>query len=533
MSVPKGFQPPDEGVGPETVSRSAPAILALTALALSEAVSRALQAPSLSSSVAQTVVNLLPGSTISFLVSALRSLGKPFVIFCVALLAVVLCKLLLVVSKWNVRYGLALLAVFLATSYLIASPVQSDESLRLMAVAFVTWCGTAVMLVRLNGVGRPAISCVSSVAEINRRKALTIGCVITLAPLALIASSRLRGRSRIGDGAVDGDLSATVEGLSRRFTSTTDFFRVDTALEVPRVRLDKWRIRISGMVKNPIDLSFSELERLDIVERSSTLVCVSNEVGGRLAGNALWSGILLDELLHRADPLPGAEQVLGVSIDGFSGGFPLAEVGQNGNSMIAIGMNGVELPAAHGFPARLIVPGIYGYVGATKWLTEIRLTSWEGADSYWASRGWAKQAPLKLTSRIDVPRRFAEMQSGLVVVAGVAWGREGISRVDVLLDGVPHSQAVLNSDVPHEEWVQWVALVDLPEGFHQISAQAFDGTGTAQRTNPIPPLPNGAEGLHNVPVFGIPTARAQTVATHFGVESQRQGARSKLKLNDR
>ena len=227
---------------------------------------------------------------------------------------------------------------------------------------------------------------------------------------------------------------ADVAGLAYT-TSNDTFYRIDTALVVPQVDPESWTLTIGGRVRRPMTLTFDDLLRRPMIERYVTLACVSNEVGGDLIGNARWLGVPVKDLLDEAGPEAGADQVVSRSVDGFTAGTPTAVLTDGRDAMIAIGMNGEPLPVSHGFPARMVVPGLYGYVSATKWLAELELTTFADFDAYWIRRGWAEQAPIKTQSRIDVPRSGATVPAGAVVVAGVAWAQHrGISAVEVSVD---------------------------------------------------------------------------------------------------
>jgi hypothetical protein len=238
---------------------------------------------------------------------------------------------------------------------------------------------------------------------------------------------------------------------------------------------------------------------MEIVEDYVTIACVSNEVGGDLVGNALWSGVRLTDVLDLAGLRPEASQLVGRSIDGFTAGFP-PDLAYDGRSpLIALGMNGDPLPRRHGFPARLIVPGLYGYVSATKWLTEIELTTWDGFDGYWIPRGWAKEAPIKTQSRIDVPTSRQALDPGPNVIAGVAWAPlRGIDRVEVQVGDGEWQAANIATPLSDRAWVQWKAEVDLESGRHLVRVRATDGTGQTQTAERASPRPDGATGYHQV-----------------------------------
>ena len=297
-----------------------------------------------------------------------------------------------------------------------------------------------------------------------------------------------------------------VDGLSTLITPNHEFYRIDTALVLPRVDVESWRLRVTGMVDEPLELTLSELLAMPAREETVTLACVSNEVGGDLVGNAVWFGIPLADLLAKAGVQPGATQIVARSVDGFTVGFP-TEVALDGRpSMVAVGMNGVPLPIDHGFPARMIVPGLYGYVSATKWITEIELTTLEQFDAYWIRRGWAKEAPIKTQSRVDVPRSGKTVTAGTVTVAGVAWGGDrSISAVQVRMirDGESDGEWLdtrLSEALSQSSWRQWAVEWTAPPGDYRIEVRATDGDGETQTEVRQRPAPDGATGYHGIKV---------------------------------
>jgi hypothetical protein len=292
-----------------------------------------------------------------------------------------------------------------------------------------------------------------------------------------------------------------VPGITPVVVPNGDFYRIDTALIVPRVDPDDWVLRIHGMVERELTFTLDDLYAREQVERYVTIACVSNEVGGDLVGNAAWRGVPLAGLLEEAGVDPGAGQLVGRSVDRWTAGFPTELVFDGREPLVALGMNGEPLPAEHGFPARLIVPGLYGYVSATKWLSEIELTTWDGFDAYWVPRGWSKEGPIKLQSRIDVPRDGAQVPAGDVVVAGVAWaGLAGLSSVEVALDDGPWEPATVSDPLSDAAWVQWRATVALAEGRHRVEVRATDGAGRVQTDERASPRPDGATGHHDIVV---------------------------------
>ncbi|HKY14923.1 MAG TPA: molybdopterin-dependent oxidoreductase [Microthrixaceae bacterium] len=297
------------------------------------------------------------------------------------------------------------------------------------------------------------------------------------------------------------DTASIGHGVEPFLTPNEDFYRIDTALVPPRVDLDSWRLTIGGMVDHRLELDFESLLDRGVVERVVTLACVSNEIGGPYVGNAKWLGVPLASLLEEAGVDPAATQVASRSVDGWTCGFP-TEVALDGrDALVAVGMNGEPLPVAHGFPVRLVVPGLYGYVSATKWLSEIELTTFEDFEGYWIPRGWAVEAPVKTASRIDVPRRNESVPAGPVAIAGVAWAQHrGIAKVEVRVDDGDWEEAELATDVSVDAWRQWVHVWDASPGEHRLAVRATDGTGETQPERRTRPIPDGAQGWHYIDV---------------------------------
>lgn len=280
-----------------------------------------------------------------------------------------------------------------------------------------------------------------------------------------------------------------------------EFYRIDTALIVPRVSLASWRLRIHGLVERETTLSFEELVALGTIEQYVTIACVSNVVGGGLVGNTKWTGVRLREVLALAGVRPEATQLVGRSVDGWTAGMPTAWVmDEVREPLVAVQMNDAPLPLAHGFPARLIVPGLYGYVSATKWLTELELTTWEAFDGYWVPLGWSKEGPILTQSRIDVPRDGAGFRAGPTTIAGVAWAPDrGVRAVEVSLDGT-WRPATLSRPISDATWVQWRLDWDATAGDHTLAVRATDGRGDVQTDQRTPPDPDGARGHHTIRV---------------------------------
>jgi DMSO/TMAO reductase YedYZ molybdopterin-dependent catalytic subunit len=292
-----------------------------------------------------------------------------------------------------------------------------------------------------------------------------------------------------------------INGLSPFVTPNNAFYRVDTALILPQIAPANWQLRIHGMVEREITISFADLLKLPLIENYTTLCCVSNPVAGPYIGNAKWLGASLASLLRAARIRSGAQQLLCTSTDGFTSGTPVQVVMDGRDALLAVAMNGTPLPVAHGFPARMVVPGLYGYVSATKWVTDINVTTWAGAQGYWIPRGWSQQAPIKTESRIDVPNGSGTVQAGRTKVAGVAWAQhKGIDAVEVRVDGGQWHQAHLAAVPGIDTWRQWVWDWDATPGNHTIEARATDATGYTQTQAPAPPEPNGASGYPSVSI---------------------------------
>ncbi len=292
-----------------------------------------------------------------------------------------------------------------------------------------------------------------------------------------------------------------IPGLSSFITPNDTFYRVDTALLLPQVDPATWQLRIHGMVQREVTITFAELLKRPLIEDYVTLTCVSDPVSGPYVGNAKWLGASLANLIRQTRPLAGASQLLCTSVDGFTSGTPLQVVLDGRDALLAVAMNGQPLPVEHGFPARMVIPGLYGYVSATKWVTDIEVTTFEAASAYWAQRGWSQQAPIKTESRIDVPAAGATLRPGTTPVAGVAWAQhKGVAAVEVRVDGGPWHEARLAAVPDIDTWRQWVWEWPATPGRHLLEARATDKTGYTQTAVQAQPPPNGASGYPSAAV---------------------------------
>jgi DMSO/TMAO reductase YedYZ molybdopterin-dependent catalytic subunit len=295
-------------------------------------------------------------------------------------------------------------------------------------------------------------------------------------------------------------VNLNIPGLSSFITPNNNFYRVDTAIVLPEVDPTSWQLRIHGMVSRELTITFDELLKRPLIQDYITLCCVSDPVGGPYIGNALWLGASLASLLREAGIKAGADQLMCTSVDGFTSGTPVQTVMDGRDALLAVAMNGQPLPIAHGFPARMVVPGLYGYVSATKWVTDINVTTFAGNYAYWAQRGWSQQAPIKTECRIDVPGAN-QISPGRTAVAGVAWAQhKGIEAVEVRVDQGPWNQARLAAVPDLDTWRQWVWEWEATRGTHLIEARATDKTGYTQTAVQEPPEPNGASGYPSASV---------------------------------
>ncbi|MDP3949729.1 molybdopterin-dependent oxidoreductase [Microbacterium sp.] len=287
-----------------------------------------------------------------------------------------------------------------------------------------------------------------------------------------------------------------VPGLSELFTPNEDFYRVDTALTVPTIDPETWRLVIDGMVDQRVELSFQDILDMGVDEYAITLTCVSNEVGGELVGNAMWLGVPLRDVLRKAGVKSGADMVLSRSVDGYTASTPLAAlVDDELDAILAVGMNGEPLPLEHGFPVRMVVPGLYGYVSATKWLTELKVTTFAQDEAYWTPRGYSAEAPIKFSSRLDTPSIGEAVPAGRIPIAGVAWAQSvGIERVEVRIDEGEWMPTTLSTPINDDTWVQWFMEWDATPGTHYVAVRAVNKNGDLQIEERAPIAPNGSSG---------------------------------------
>jgi DMSO/TMAO reductase YedYZ molybdopterin-dependent catalytic subunit len=488
--------------------------------------------------VGQVAINLTPVPVKDFVIAHAGSHDKQVLVAGILIVLAAFAAVMGMLALRRIGYGLAGLAIFgvLGAAAAItrpnAGPVDIVPTLAGVAVAAVALIAMARAGGGRPGRRRPAAAATgpagqdaggsaragqpgegvarSGLPGPGRRRFLVLagstaavaaaGGLAGQALLSRFSVARLRAAVRLPlparpAPALPAGTALRVPGITPFFTADTSFYRVDTEIVLPQIAPEQWLLRVHGMVDRPLELSFADLLRRPLTEADITLACVSNQVGGPLAGNARWLGVSLAALLRAAGVRAAADQILSTSNDGWTAGTPTETVLNDPDALLAVGMNGQPLPVAHGFPARMIVPGLFGYASATKWVTDLELTTFAAQRSYWVQRGYSVLGPIKTMSRIDVPRPFQQVPAGRIAVAGVAWApHRGIARVQVQADGGPWHDARLAAADGIDTWRQWVWYWDAAPGLHQIQVRATDGTGVTQPAARTGIFPNGATG---------------------------------------
>lgn len=471
--------------------------------------------PSAISSIGSFVIDVTPAWLESFAISTFGTADKAVLAVSMVVVAMLLGRVLGRASSrspWPVIAGFAVFAILgiaaqLSDAFAETAVVIISTSIA-GTVGLLTWYGIKEWT---KPVERDVTD--ADVPSMERRRLLlAVGAAATVS-IVMLSIGRQRIRSRADAQLEALELPKPVE-VEMDPTDANDFglqfvppivvgnatfYRIDTALVVPTVDPDEWTLRIHGMVDEEVVLTYKDILGMPLVERYATLACVSNEVGDRLIGNALWTGVPLPDILDLAGVQPGADQLVGRSVDGWTAGFPTELAFDGRDALLAIGMNREVLPAPHGFPARLVIPGLYGYVSATKWISEIELTTWDAFDGYWIPRGWAKEGPIKTQSRVDRPKSGGRVPAGTYVFGGVAWAPTiEIEKVEVQLDDEPWRVAELSEPLSTNSWIQWAFEADVSEGPHTLRVRATDKTGFTQTELRVAPRPDGAEGWHMI-----------------------------------
>jgi DMSO/TMAO reductase YedYZ molybdopterin-dependent catalytic subunit len=508
---------------PSARSAVAGAVAAATALGIGELAAGVIPgASSLVVEIGDEIIKLTPGGVERSAISSVGRADTPLLLTSIVLVAVVLGALFGRVGARRFRSGAAGFVAFATVGVVVA---LQDRRLSVAGTVLVGIIAAAVGV----GVLRLLLNAATPVAEpqkvragaysrvgpdgVDRRGFLRIAMsAAVVAGIGAVGGKVLAGRDRVAAiraaikipvpkraaSAVPPGADLAIAGLAPLFVPNRDFYRIDTALIVPQVDTGNWSMQIGGKVDRPLRLRYDELLAMPQIEADVTLSCVSNEIGGGLVGNARWQGVPLRDLLDRVGVQAGGTQIVGKSVDGFTAGFP-TPLGMQQDAMVALFMNGEPLPARHGFPARLVVPGLYGYVSATKWLSSIELAD-DSVDGYWIRRGWSKLGPIKTQSRIDVPGG-SSIRAGRTPIAGVAWApTRGIERVEVSIDQGPWLEARLAASLGVESWRQWVYDWTATRGEHEISVRATDGTGVVQTAERTDVAPNGESGHHTITV---------------------------------
>jgi len=471
--------------------------------------------PSLVEGLGNFVVDNSPPALKDFAIEVFGTADKLVLLVSIALVTLALGAMVGVVARDRFWIAVAVFSGFAV----LATLASTTDPQGLVAASIPAAAAALSGLATLKALYRVGEDAPASEADASRRTFIIgAGAVLGVAAIAGgVGRFLIEHAKRMVAGRDDVELpspavalppvpdtaSLEVPELTPILVPNEDFYRIDTALSVPRVDLQDWTLTVRGRVDRPYTIDFADLLDMRMVERDITLSCVSNQVGGGLVGNARWQGVPLTEILDRAGVRDDAEQIVGHSVDEFTVGFPVSAAYDGREALVAVGMNGEPLPFEHGFPARLVVAGLYGYVSATKWLIDIELTGWEEFDAYWVPRGWAKEAPIKTQSRIDTPGRAERISPGPRQVAGVAWApTRGISRVEVQLgEGAPWVEAVLSEPLSENAWVQWRVDWDPEPGEHFLRVRATDGEGELQTEMERPPAPDGATGWHAQRVF--------------------------------
>ncbi len=464
--------------------------------------------------VAELVIRETPGPIARTAIDVLGYADKPALVGGIlAIMAAVFAGLgaLSRTTWWAASLGYGVLAIIGAIAVLSSNGAQVTDALP-VAVGFVTWLVSLSVLTEplRRATGAPATAgtpdasrrgfLVGAVAMAGVAAALgVIGRVVGGGRRKVEETRRLLRLEAVTEPRLPAQVRIGVDGVSPWMTSADEFYLIDTAIVRPTIDPQQWTLRIHGMVDREITLTYDDLVAREFTESWITLNCVSNPVGGNLIGNAWWSGIRVADLLAEAGIDPAADAVLQTSADDWTCGTPISALTDDRNAMLAVAMNGRPLPIDHGFPVRTIVPGLYGYVSACKWVVDWEITTFSDITAYWTERGWGEYGPVKMSSRIDVPRSGEDVAQGLVTFAGVAWSQHtGIDGVEVAVDGGAWQQGTIASVPSEDTWVQWSAEIEVDAGSHRVKVRATDRNGVVQTSVERDVLPDGATGLHEL-----------------------------------
>jgi DMSO/TMAO reductase YedYZ molybdopterin-dependent catalytic subunit len=465
--------------------------------------------------VGELVIDHTPTPVKDWAIAHVGTHDKALLVGSVLAGVLVLAALAGLAARHALRWGAGLLALLVAVALYAAlsRPVVHAVDVLPGAVTGVVGLTVLAGLARLDaGTARIPDTATGVRADPSRRGVLLAAAAVTAVAAASGYAGRLvaRSRSAIGDislprarsraGPFPHGIDDRVSGITPLRTSDEDFYRVDTRLSLPIVDHDSWSLSIDGDVAHERSWSFEELLAMPLIERDITLTCVSNDVGGPYVGGARWLGVRLTDLLDDAGVGAEADQILSTDVDGMTISTPLALATDGRDAMIAVAMNGEPLPRAHGFPARMVVPGLYGFIGACKWIARMTLTTYADRSAYWTDRGWATHAPIKLASRIDTPSGL-RLAAGRTFVGGVAWAQPvGVAKVEVQIDGGPWQRARLGPNAGNDYWRQWYLPWNAEPGSHQLASRAVDKDGHVQTAVRATPFPDGSSGIQKIVV---------------------------------
>ena len=463
-------------------------------------------------SVGSVVVDLTPTPVKELVIARVGTADKPILLATVSLASLALAALAGLLSCRRPAAGVTLLLLLVAAAGGAAMTRPTARLLDLLPALATAVVGVGVLL-GLRRLLQPATAGPRG-SGASRRTFLVGAAGITAgAAVGGAIGQRLTGRATDISGLtlpspgtpttpLPAGVETTVQGVSPFRTPTASFYRVDTNLTVPRVSVGSWSLKVDGDVRNPFTMTYDELLAMPMVERDITLTCVSNEVGGGYVGAARWLGVRLTDVLDRVGVGSQSDQILSTAVDGFTISTPLAVARDGRDAMIAVAMNGEPLTDIHGFPARLVTPGLYGFVGATKWLTRLTLTTYAAQQAYWTRRQWATDAPIKTSARIDTPAPLSTISPGRTVIGGVAWAQHrGVGRVEVQIDGGAWQAAQLGPDAGIDYWRQWYLPWDATTGQHTLAVRATDLAGAVQTDQRTTPFPDGSSGIQQVVVI--------------------------------
>ncbi len=471
--------------------------------------------------VSEGVIRLTPGAVIEPVISLVGTNDKPFLI---GLTVVLMVALSAVAGAVAMRSVLAAQGVFLLLGVVVLLAVGTRlSSSSTTYVPAIVGIVTSLVLVSLLASKAHQAAAVrpgegDSVAgarhQASRRRFLVLAGVVGVGAVVAGSTGRFLASGRAAVEAARSKLKLPVRGaeapsgvelgvrgVAPWMTSQDKFYRIDTALAVPQILPQNWELRVHGMVDREVKLTYQDLLDRGLQQAWLTLCCVSNPIGGDLISNAEWSGIRIADVLAEAGVQKGADAVKSTSEDGWTCGTPIAALTDDRNALFAVAMNGEPLTPEHGFPVRMVVPGLYGYVSATKWVVDLELTRFDDFSAFWTERGWSQEGPVKTQSRIDVPRDGASLSSGRVVIAGVAWAQHrGIEKVEVRVGAGDWMTATLGADPSVDTWVQWSVPWNAAAGDHDIAVRATDKTGSTQTDELADVVPDGATGWHTITV---------------------------------